>query len=269
MREGKRRDGKDGKDVYLLTRFTFNGVASYDLPLCGFSLCERVRRRYPSAALHLDEKKGENGEELLGIFLKNLADYPFERRRRQQKILLDLLRGGVLIEDLESVYIEDGTVIEEGAQIGHGCYIERDCFIGAGSRVGPYAYLRRGSRVGRGCRVGDFTEMKNASLGDGSKMAHLAYLGDASVGKNCNIGCGAVFVNYDGREKHRAVVGDGCFIGSNCNLVAPVFVGDGAYIACGSTLTENLEAGDFCIARARETVKKGRGGAYYPRKDPP
>ncbi len=251
------------KEIYLLNRFTFNGAASYDLPLCGLSLAERVRRRYPSAKLYLDEKRGENGENLLGISLKNLADYPFERRRLQQKILLDLLRGGVLVEDLESVYIEESVQIEEGAFIGHGCYIERDCFIGAGSRVGPYAYLRKGSRVGRQCRVGDFTEMKNASLGDGSKMAHLSYLGDASVGRNCNIGCGAVFVNYDGRAKHRTVVGDDCFIGSNCNLVAPVFVGNGAYIACGSTLTRSLEAGDFCIARARETVKKGRGSAYY------
>ncbi len=257
---------KEKMEFYLMNRFTFGGKASYDLPLCGFSLAERILRACPSAGLFLDERRGENGENFLGISLKSLTDYPFVRRRLQQKILLDLLRHGVLIEDPDGTYIEEGTVIEQGVQIGHGCYIERDCFIGEGSRVGPYAYLRRGSRIGRGCRVGDFTEMKNASLGDGSKMAHLAYLGDASVGKNCNIGCGAVFVNYDGREKHRTLVGDGCFIGSNSNLVAPLVLGDGAYVACGSTLTKNLNAADFCIARARETIKPRRGGAYYPGK---
>lgn len=259
---------KERREIYLLSRFTFGGKPSYALPLCGYSLAERVLRAYPDAKLYLDEKRGENGENLLGISLRSLTDYPFVRRRLQQKILLDFLRGGVLIEDPDGTYIEDGTIIEQGVQIGHGCYIERDCFIGEGSRLGPYAYLRKGSRVGKNCRVGDFTEMKNASLGDGSKMAHLAYLGDASVGRNCNIGCGAVFVNYDGREKHRTVVGDGCFIGSNCNLVAPVMLGDGAYIACGSTLTKNLNDSDFCIARARETVKPGRGREYYPQKEP-
>lgn len=255
------------EQIYLCSRFEFNGVKSYNLPLCGLSLVQRVRKKYPAAKLYLDEERGKNGEELLGISLKNLSDYPFEARRLEQEILFGLLRKGVLIEDLESVYVEEGAEIEKGVIIRHGCYVEGDVFIGAGSRIGPYAYLRKGSRVGKNCRVGDFTEVKNASLGDNSKMSHLTYLGDADVGKNCNLGCGVVFVNYDGKQKRRCTVGNNCFIGSNCNLVAPVTLGDGAYLACGSTLTKNLESGDLCIARSRETVKSGRGKEYYPPKE--
>lgn len=251
-------------EIYLLSHFTFNEEKSYNLPLCGYSLAERVKQKYPSAVLYLDENRGKNGENLLGISLKNLSDYPFVLLRLRQEILLQHLRAGVLIEDLESVYIEDGVEIESGVTIRHGCYIQRNCFIGAGSTVGPYAYLRTGSIIGKNCRVGDFTEMKNASLGNGSKMAHLSYLGDADVGENCNVGCGVVFVNYDGKEKHRSTVGNDCFIGSNCNIVAPVTLGKGAYLACGSTLTKDLQSGDFCIARARETIKQNKGKEYYP-----
>ena len=110
---------KERREIYLMSRFTFGGEPSYALPLCGFSLAERVLRAYPAAKLYLDEKRGENGENLLGISLKSLTDYPFVRRRLQQKILLDFLRRGVLIEDLDSVYIEDGVTIEPGVKIGH------------------------------------------------------------------------------------------------------------------------------------------------------
>ena len=250
--------------IYFISRFCFNGVQSYDLPLCGLSLVERAKRAFPQARINTEEIRGVNGEELLGISLKNFQDYAFVCKRLRAEILLSHMRRGVLIEDPDSVTIEETANIESGVYIARGCCIERDTFVGSGSRIGPYAYLRKGAKVGHGCRVGDFTEIKNASLGDGSKMAHLAYLGDADVGKNCNVGCGAVFVNYDGREKRRSVVEDDCFIGSNCNIVAPVHMGRGAYLACGTTLTQDLSAGDFCVGRSRETVKPGRGGTYYP-----
>lgn len=253
-------------EIYLTSRFTFNGVKSYDLPLCGLSLKERAKKSFPSARLYLDEVKGKNAEELLGISLCELSQYPFAVKRLQTGILMEHLRRGVLIEDLENTHIEEGVEIEEGAYIRVGSYIERGVKIGGGSVIGPYAYLRRGSKVGRGCRVGDFTEMKNAVLGDNSKMAHLSYLGDADVGENANIGCGVVFVNYDGEKKQRTVVEEGVFIGSNCNLVAPLYIGKNSYIACGSTVTENLERGDLCIARSRQIVKRGKGfGRYLPK----
>lgn len=251
-------------EIYFIGHFCFNGVQSYNIPLCGCSLVERAKQIFPQARIYFEEARGVSGEDLLGISLKSLSDYAFVHKRLQSEILLSLMRRGVLIEDPDSVTVEEGAEIERGVYIARGCYIERDTFVGAGSRIGPYAYLRKGAKVGHGCRVGDFTEIKNAALGDGSKMAHLAYLGDADVGKNCNIGCGVVFVNYDGKEKHRSVVEDDCFIGSNCNVVAPVHMRKGTYLACGTTLTRDLQAGDFCIGRVRETVKPGRAAKYYP-----
>ena len=254
-------------EIYLLSRFEFNGKKRYDLPLCGLSLKERAERAFPEATLFLGGKRGKNAEELLGISMSDLSQYPFVCKRLQAEILMGHLRRGVLIEDPDNTHIEEDVGIGAGSYIRAGTYIERGVSIGAGSVVGPYAYLRKGSRIGHGCRVGDFTEMKNASIGDGSKMAHLSYLGDADVGKRCNVGCGVVFVNYDGEKKCRSVVEDDVFIGSNCNLVAPVYIGKNAYIACGSTVTENLESGDFCIARCRQIVKRGKGaGRYHSRK---
>ena len=104
--------------------------------------------------------------------------------------------------------------------------------------------------------MGDFVEIKGSSLGDGVKSAHLAYIGDAVVGEGTNIGCGTVFCNYDGRKKHRTEVGSGCFIGANVNLVAPLAVGDGAFVAAGTTVTRDVEGGEFVIGRARQESKR-------------
>lgn len=135
--------------------------------------------------------------------------------------------------------------------------------VGENSKVGPYSYIRGGAVVGKNCRIGDFVEIKNSAVGDGTKAAHHAYIGDAKVGSNANIGCGVIFCNYDGREKFKTVVGDNCFIGSNCNIVAPVTIGDGAYVAAGTTVTTDLGACDFCIGRNRETIKpRGAEGRY-------
>lgn len=135
--------------------------------------------------------------------------------------------------------------------------------VGEGSTVGPYACLRAGAAVGKNCRVGDFVEIKNATLGEGCKAAHLSYIGDAALGSRVNVGCGTVFANYDGAKKSRSVVGDGCFIGCNCNIVAPVSLGEGAYIAAGTTVTRDLESGDFCIGRCREKIRPhGAEGRY-------
>ncbi len=170
------------------------------------------------------------------------------------------------------------SVVGEGAEIGGGSLIA-DSRIGAGTSVlssavfssevgenctvGPYACLRPGCTVESGCRIGDFVELKNASLGRRCKAAHLAYVGDADLGERVNVGCGVVFANYDGKRKWRTKVGNGVFLGSNCNLVAPLELGDGAFVAAGTTLTHDLARGDFCIGRCRETVKPGRAGRYY------
>ena len=157
------------------------------------------------------------------------------------------LFGNCQIEDSE---IGDRTSVNSSVLL--------EARVGADCTVGPFAYLRPFSEISDGCRIGDFVEIKNANVGKGCKISHLAYVGDADLGERVNVGCGAIFVNYDGLRKCRSRVGNDCFIGSNCNVIAPVDVADGAYIAAGTTLTRDLECGDFCIGRSRETVKKGR-----------
>ncbi|MFB9324367.1 bifunctional UDP-N-acetylglucosamine diphosphorylase/glucosamine-1-phosphate N-acetyltransferase GlmU [Paenibacillus aurantiacus] len=147
------------------------------------------------------------------------------------------------------------TIVASGAEVKHSVIAESS--IGEGTSVGPFAYIRPGSKVGKDCKIGDFVELKNAELGDGSKVSHLSYVGDAKVGKDVNIGCGAITVNYDGFNKSLTEIGDGAFVGSNVNLIAPVKVGDGAYVVAGSTVTHDVPAGDVAIARERQVNKAG------------
>ena len=124
--------------------------------------------------------------------------------------------------------------------------------IDAGASVGPFTYLRPGARLGAGARAGAFVEMKNSSLGAGAKVPHLSYVGDAEVGPGTNIGAATIFVNYDGQSKHRTVIGRDARIGSDTMLVAPVSVGDGAYTAAGSVITDDVPAGAMAVGRARQ-----------------
>lgn len=200
------------------------------------------------------------------------------------------MRNGVTIINPEVTYIEKGaqigqdTIIYPGTSIsrettiGEGCKIGPDTqirysHIGQGveinhsvviesniddySTLGPYAYLRPNSRVGKHVKIGDFVELKNASIGDYSKASHLAYIGDAEVGSKVNIGCGVVFVNYDGKNKHKTVVEDGAFVGSNANLIAPVVVKKNGYVASGSTITDEVPEGALAVARGRQENKHG------------
>ncbi len=130
--------------------------------------------------------------------------------------------------------------------------------VGDNTTIGPFAYLRKGACVGNNCRVGDFVEIKNAILGDYSKASHLAYMGDVTIGEKCNVGCGVIFVNYDGKKKHRSTVEDNCFIGSNCNIIAPVTLREGSYIAAGTTVTDETPSDSFVIGRSRQIIKESR-----------
>ncbi|MGN1334424.1 MAG: UDP-N-acetylglucosamine diphosphorylase [Anaerovoracaceae bacterium] len=200
------------------------------------------------------------------------------------------MEKGVRFIDIETAYIDEGVTIGAGTligpcvtlegktEIGQNCIIMQnsrivdsviadeveiqssvivESSVGEGTKVGPFAYMRPKSRVGKNCKVGDFVEIKNSSLGDGSKASHLTYIGDSDVGYDVNLGCGVVFVNYDGTSKYRSTVGDGAFIGCNSNLVSPVTVGDGAYVAAGSTVTEDVEADALYIARSKGVKKQG------------
>lgn len=146
------------------------------------------------------------------------------------------------------------------ANVGSGVTVEGsillDCTVGDRTTVGPYAYLRPKTVIGEGCRIGDFVEIKNSNIDNGTKVSHLAYVGDSDLGKGINVSCGVVFSNYDGKTKNRCVVEDNAFLGCNCNLVAPVHVGKNAYLAAGSTVVENVPEDALLIARARGTIKE-------------
>ncbi|MBA9087569.1 bifunctional UDP-N-acetylglucosamine pyrophosphorylase/glucosamine-1-phosphate N-acetyltransferase [Fontibacillus solani] len=153
-----------------------------------------------------------------------------------------------------STEIEDSQ-IHDGAKVKHSVLSKAE--VGSEATVGPFAYLRPGAKLGQHVKVGDFVEIKNASLGDGSKVSHLSYIGDAKVGKNVNIGCGAITVNYDGYNKSITEIEDDAFVGSNVNLIAPVKIGKGAYVVAGSTITQNVPENDLAIARNRQENKPG------------
>jgi len=187
----------------------------------------------------------------------------------------------VVIGDDVTIYencrITGNSIISNGAVIHPNCYIINtvvgenaevisshceDAVIGACCSVGPFARLRPKTILGKKVKVGNFVEIKNSNVGDGSKVSHLAYVGDADVGKNCNVGCGVIFVNYNGKTKSRSVVGDDCFIGSNCNVIAPVKISGKSYICAGTTVTEDVKFDDFVIGRVRQQVKENRAHLY-------
>ncbi len=208
----------------------------------------------------------------------------------RQKILEKHLSNGVMMLDSNSVYIDPrvtigagttllpGTILRGNTKIGQNCTIGpnamiRDCTVGddtevnasqlnestvgSGTTVGPFAYVRPNCTIGDKVRVGDFVEIKNSVIGNGTKISHLTYVGDSDCGERINFGCGTVTTNYDGFKKHRCTIGDDSFIGCNTNLIAPVTVGKGSYIAAGSTVTEDVPEDALAIARARQTNKDG------------
>lgn len=218
----------------------------------------------------------------------------YEKYLKNEELRIEInkrhLENGVDFIDIRNTYIDEKTIIGRGTLIypnviiegntviGENCIIGLatkivDSNIGDGSKVessyilksnvgrntsiGPFAYLRPDSNIGDSCKIGDFVEVKNSSLGNGTKASHLSYIGDSDVGEDVNIGCGVVFVNYDGTNKHRSTVKDGAFIGCNANLVSPITIEEGAYIAAGSTVTINVPKDALCVARAKAKIIEG------------
>lgn len=151
-------------------------------------------------------------------------------------------------------------------QIGDSCKVQssylEDSVVAQNVNIGPYARIRPNSKIDSNCKIGNFVEIKNSTLGENTKVSHLAYVGDCQIGKCCNIGCGAIFVNYDGINKHKTVVKDNCFVGSNCNIIAPVTIDENTYIACGTTVTKDTNKNDFVIGRPYASVKPERANKY-------
>ena len=155
-----------------------------------------------------------------------------------------------------NVVFGPGVVIESGARIRAFSHLE-GCHVGRNAVVGPHARLRPGTELGAGARIGNFVEVKNAEFGEGAQAKHLSYIGDASIGRDANVGAGTITCNYDGVSKHRTEVGERAFIGSSTMLVAPVAIGDDAMTASGSVITRNVPGGDLAIARTRQENKPG------------
>ncbi|MBQ9790121.1 MAG: hypothetical protein IJW24_00815 [Clostridia bacterium] len=143
----------------------------------------------------------------------------------------------------------------------HSSVIE-ESYVECKAVIGPFSRIRPGSRIGHSVRIGNFSEIKNSSIGERTKVNHMAYVGDSVIGKDCNIGCGVIFANYNGKTKSRTVVGDKCFVGSNVNLIAPLKIGDGVYICAGTTVVHDAKSGSFVIGRARAEEKENRAKDY-------
>ncbi|NBV51663.1 bifunctional UDP-N-acetylglucosamine diphosphorylase/glucosamine-1-phosphate N-acetyltransferase GlmU, partial [bacterium] len=137
-----------------------------------------------------------------------------------------------------------------------GSYLEGST-VGKESQVGPYAHLRPESRLSKGVKIGNFVEVKKSVIGEDSKASHLSYIGDAEIGKNVNLGCGFITCNYDGKKKHKTVIEDGAFVGSDTQVVAPLTIGAGSYIASGSTLTKNVPPESLAVGRSKQVNKEG------------
>lgn len=250
---------------------------------------------YITDAIHIVRAEGgavggyiaSDSGEIQGInSKKQLAEAEEVMRNRVNE---KLMAEGAIMVDPKSTYVgvdvkvgrdtviypgailEGKTEIGRDSVIGHGCRIVDskigDCVevqsstivessVDDSSKVGPYAYLRPNSRIGKHVKIGDFVEVKNSNIGDNSKASHLSYIGDSDVGSDVNIGCGVVFVNYDGVSKHRSTVKDKAFIGCNVNLISPVTIEESAYIAAGSTITDDVSANSLAIARERQVEKK-------------
>lgn len=205
------------------------------------------------------------------------------------EILESLIKKGVEIPCFDGVIIEDSVIVEKGTVILPGTIIlgnskiGTDCVIGPNSYIvdtkvgrgtklnntqtfsavigtnvtaGPFVHIRPNTSIADNVHIGNFVEVKNSTVDEGSKLPHLLYVGDSDVGKDVNFGCGCVTVNYDGMNKSRTVVKDGAFIGCNTNLVAPVTVGENAFTAAGSTITEDVPDNSLAVARSRQSIKK-------------
>lgn len=210
-------------------------------------------------------------------------------RVMRKRILGHWMKEGVTIVDPDNTYISceaiigQDTTILPGTIIAGKTEIGSDCIIGPNTQItnsqvgnrtvikhsvvtdsviqddvsiGPFAHIRPESRIGNDVRIGNFVEVKKSTIDNRSKVSHLSYIGDAEVGKDVNVGCGSITVNYDGRNKHLTRIEDGAFIGCNANLIAPVTVGEGAFIAAGSTITDDVPSLALAIARSRQTNKE-------------
>lgn len=238
--------------------------------------------------------KFESPEQFKGV--NNLIQLEEASNILQQRVIQKLQLDGVRFMNSKSVYIEptvkiakesviypnvtimgdtqiaSGSIIESGVTIKNSKLSERvlvksnsyieGAIIKKGTSIGPMAHLRPGSIIGENCKLGNFVEIKNTELNNGAKVSHLSYLGDAQIGENTNIGCGFITCNYDGANKHKTIIGANSFIGSDCQVIAPINIGNNAYVGSGSTINKNVPDDAFAIARQRQVTRVGMANKF-------
>jgi bifunctional UDP-N-acetylglucosamine pyrophosphorylase / glucosamine-1-phosphate N-acetyltransferase len=244
---------------------------------------------YRSRGLGVETVVADDPREILGVnSRKELADVTAVLKTRRNE---ELMESGVTIVDPATTFvgpdvtiaadttIHPGVYLEGRTRIGAGCVIHSgvrivdstvddgvtinnfcvivESHVARGARIGPFAHIRPQSHVGEDAHVGNFVELKKTALGRGSKANHLSYLGDATIGEKVNVGAGTITCNYDGVSKHQTIIEDGAFIGSDSQLIAPVRIGTGAYVAAGSSVTDDVPPESLAIARSKQTNKEG------------
>jgi bifunctional UDP-N-acetylglucosamine pyrophosphorylase/glucosamine-1-phosphate N-acetyltransferase len=237
----------------------------------------------------LEAVLAEDPSECLGVNdRKQMAELGAIMRRR---ILDRLMVAGVSVIDPANTYVDDtvtvgpdtvlqpGVILEGRTTVGAECVVSTGCHVSdttlgdrvllkpycvlsestveEGAQLGPFCHLRPASHVGAKAKIGNFVELKKSRIGRGSKVPHLSYVGDTQMGDGVNIGAGTITCNYDGVAKHETVIGDGVFVGTNSSLVAPLTIGEGAYVAAGSVITKNVPPGALAVARGRQETREG------------
>ncbi|MFA6941134.1 MAG: bifunctional UDP-N-acetylglucosamine diphosphorylase/glucosamine-1-phosphate N-acetyltransferase GlmU [Clostridiaceae bacterium] len=244
------------------------------------SVLKSEGKKVGAITAEIEETKGINSRLQLSEGEKIMRNRINKKHMENGVTLIDpdttYIGGDVIIENDTIIYpnnviegktvIKEGTVLYpnsriEGSIIGKDVTIQSsvilDAQVGDNTTVGPFAYIRPESVIGSHARIGDFVEIKKSVIGEGTKVSHLTYIGDAEVGSGCNFGCGTVVVNYDGKHKNKTIIGDNSFIGCNTNLVSPVQVESNTYIAAGSTITNKVPEGALAIARAKQVNIEG------------
>lgn len=284
---------KDATDEERLNDLCNSGVMAVDASIL-FELVDAVGNDnakgeyYLTDIVALARGKGRicrvieaDEEELMGV--NSRLDLAEAEAIWQARKRFDVLSSGVTLLDPATVWFSHdtqiapdvivgqnvvfgpGVIVEAGATVHPFCHVE-GAHIGPGAAVGPFARLRPGAELGEKAKVGNFVEIKKAELGKGAKVNHLTYIGDASIGPEANIGAGTITCNYDGYLKHRTVIGEGAFIGSNTALVAPVEIGKGAMVGAGSTISKDVPDDAIALTRADQRTLKGAARSFRERR---
>jgi bifunctional UDP-N-acetylglucosamine pyrophosphorylase/glucosamine-1-phosphate N-acetyltransferase len=247
---------------------------------------------------HVKACEFKDGAPFMGV--NTLVQLEYAERELQRRKIESLQLSGVRFVNSSNCYIEEdvkvgqGTVVYPGVNLIGDTTVETDCLlesgvivkdshvhegvkllaytylenaeVGKSANIGPMARLRPGTIIGKDCKIGNFVETKKTQLHDGAKVSHLSYVGDAEIGENTNIGCGFITCNYDGANKHKTIIGKDSFIGSDCQMIAPVTLGEGVYVGSGSTINKDVPDGAFAIARERQTTKEGMAKRFLKTK---